>query len=563
MACQVEFFHVPCAKTTNLFSGTYVRRYTNHGCNVLRCFPHCCPHTEYRGCGSSISLRVVSSSIASTRLQAFATFQPSSAPQFQLGDVISAGMLEDRRSESHQSGKWLHGRLDDANILPCFHFNERRTEGWHYGWKGGASAKQRLETHQLCVYVVTADEDDPDTFKVVGSASSTPFLLGSYRRALFPPGRTRLLAPPSPTPPARVRAVPHHPTSVVVSDMRRYCQTLSIVDFPNDWRQFEQALIRDFQEWFGIDMSHCGLVRFDGHQQTLLGDYQGSRKAALKLLRWWMSPQTQHSEYNYLLGLSHEGTVHTLQDLYHKLSDFHTHCLAQFEPNVVNIFLRGRTRHGSDVIKDTFSAAFMNMWPPPMQTVLDRPSYDSPKSINGDWIVELNQSQMTFHSMGLSFFCLSQVFTMIFGLRINLARDILQVQSYIKRFPATPATLVLDSVPRRFETLVNGEPCRTLDPTLFVGDYLGWVENNTILLWIYGWPTSIGDTCYVLQVRASMMEENRFKAECILESCPFVSPQDFKSRSPEERIFRSDTTALQKTLEATFCYRRRGPGRAN
>ncbi|KAH9151600.1 hypothetical protein AeRB84_005821 [Aphanomyces euteiches] len=88
-----------------------------------------------------------------------------------------------------------------------------------------------------------------------------------------------------------------------------------------------------------------------------------------------------------------------------------------------------------------------------------------------------------------------------FGLRINLTGDIFQVQSLIQRVPAGPASFVLDSVPRRVERLLNGEPWIALDPTMIQGDYIGWRENNTLLLWLYGWPKIAGGLCYVLQLR--------------------------------------------------------------
>ncbi|CAK4660702.1 unnamed protein product [Aphanomyces euteiches] len=544
MACQVEFFHVQCEKTANLFSGTYVRRYTNHGCNVLRCFPHCCPHTEFKGCGSSISLRIVSSSIALSKLQAFATFQPSSMPQIQPGDSVAATTFDDRRSECHQRGKWLQGRLDTSFMLPCFHFNEKRKEGWHYDWKGGASSKQRHESHQLCVYVVMAADDDSNTFQVVGNASSTQFLLGSYRRALFPPGRTRPLMPPSPSPPGRLRAIPQFPTAVIVYDMCRYCQSLSITDFPNDWRQFEQAM----------------LVRFDGRPQSLLGDYQGSRKAALKLLRWWMSPATQHAMYTNVLQLSHDEPNDSIQERIAHLDEFMSQNISQVGSKILNGFLRSRTRQKSNDAEGftRIWELFESIWPTPMLCSLESHRQNDQMSINGDWVIELSESHVNLHSMGLSFLSMSQVLTMIFGLRIQLTDDVLQVQSHIQRIPAKITTLFLDSVPRRFEALINGEPCKTLElDKLDVVDYLGWIENNTILLWLYGWPKNSGENCYVLQIRVTMLHSDRFKADCTLELCPLDLPLDFESKTSEERIFRTDTTALQTGLNATFCYRRR------
>ncbi|CAK4695396.1 unnamed protein product, partial [Aphanomyces euteiches] len=45
-------------------------------------------------------------------------------------------------------------------------------------------------------------------------------------------------------------------------DMRRFCQTLTISDFPSDWRQFEQSLFRELQERFKLTINHSELVQF-------------------------------------------------------------------------------------------------------------------------------------------------------------------------------------------------------------------------------------------------------------------------------------------------------------
>ncbi|KAH9096400.1 hypothetical protein LEN26_017518 [Aphanomyces euteiches] len=194
------------------------------------------------------------------------------------------------------------------------------------------------------------------------------------------------------------------------------------------------------------------------------------------------------------------------------------------------------------------------MWKSPMQAWVES---SADEHVNGEWLVDLPQSRITFLWSSVSFLCMSQVLTMIFGLRINLTGDILQVQSLIQRVPAGPASFVLDSVPRRVERLLNGEPWIALDPTMIQGDYIGWRENNTLLLWLYGWPKIAGGLCYVLQLRVSNPHEDLIVVECTLETCRFNTPRDFESRTPEERIFRSDTTALEKSMNAVICYRRR------
>ncbi|KAH9074410.1 hypothetical protein Ae201684P_022217 [Aphanomyces euteiches] len=280
MACQAEFFHVDCGKSANLFSGMYFRRYTNYHCNVLRCFPHCCPHKDKR-CGTSISIRLPATLIDPTRLQAFATFQPSSTRQIQQGESLPVTMFASRRSSTNLRGKWLLGRPDSSSRLPCFHFNADKTEGWHYDWKGGASVMQRLEKHHLCVRSSFHFEFSTMQcrYKVVASASSPPFLLGSYRRALFPPGKSTA-TPILEKPEVHSHAEVNSSSAAMLYDMRRFCQTLTISDFPSDWRQFEQSLFRELQERFKLTINHSELVQFKGKDELFVGDFQGTRKVS-------------------------------------------------------------------------------------------------------------------------------------------------------------------------------------------------------------------------------------------------------------------------------------------
>ncbi|KAH9074666.1 hypothetical protein Ae201684P_022468 [Aphanomyces euteiches] len=534
----------------------YFRRYTNYGCNVLRCFPHCCPHNDKRGCGTSISVRLTATSLIDpVRIQAFATCQPCSMPQIQEGNYLPVAMFENRRSSANPGGKWLQGRLDLSSRLPCFHFNADKTEGWHYDWKGGASVMQRLEKHQLCVYVVIAHKSDPSRYKVVASATSSPFLLGSYRRALFPPGKSTA-TPTLEKPAVLSHAEVHSSSAAILYDMRRFCQSLMISDFPNDWRQFEQVLFREFQAWFNVEISPSELVHSKGKEELFIGDFRGARKATLRLLRWWMSPSTQRAMRNYLRKASAEMPASAVDIVYEKCNKDLAKGLEQVEPRAMKLFLQSRKRmeHDNTRSGDEDLAVFAKMWKSPMQAWVES---SGDEHVNGEWLVDLPHSRITFLWSSVSFLCMSQVLTMIFGLRINLTGDILQVQSLIQRVPAGPASFVLDSVPRRMETLLNGEPWTALDPTMIQGDYIGWRENNTHFLWLYGWPKFAGGLCYVLQLQVSNPQEDLIVVECTLETCQFNTPRDFESRTSEERIFRSDTTALEKSMNPVMCYRRR------
>ncbi|KAG9408831.1 hypothetical protein AC1031_020674 [Aphanomyces cochlioides] len=264
--------------------------------------------------------------------------------------------------------------------------------------------------------------------------------------------------------------------------MRRFCQTLMISDFPSDWRQFEQSLFRELQARFKIEINHSELVHFKGKDELFVGDFQGARKAALRLLRWWMSPPTQYAMRNYLKEVSTGVPSSAIYTVYEKWNKFLAKGLEQVEPKAIKLFLQSRKRLEYDNTRSEEEdlAVFARMWMSPMQAWMES---STDERVNGEWLVDLPHSRITFHWSSVSFLCMSQVLTMIFGLGINLTSNILQVQSLIQRVPAGPTTFVLDSVPRRMETLLNGEPWIALDPTMIQGDYIGWRENNTLLLW--------------------------------------------------------------------------------
>ncbi|KAG9408834.1 hypothetical protein AC1031_020677 [Aphanomyces cochlioides] len=435
---QAEFFHVQCEESTDLFSGTYVRRYTNQGCNVyafrcdfrltsFSCFPHCCPHTEYRGCGSSISLRLISSTVDLTTLQAFATFQPCTVPRIQTGEVVSASKFADRRSASHYKGQWLQGRLDVSTNPPCFHFNEKRTEGWHYGWKGGASAQQRLETHHLCVYVVEPIKENPSTFLVVGCACSTPFLLGSYRRAILAPRRSNRASTR-----ARPQSNPRPSNSAIINALLSYCQTLSICDFQSEWRQLEQNLMAGYQEWFGIEVNHTQLVHFEENQPISISPHtSGPREAAMRLLAWWVSPPTQYAVYTQFQQLW-GGDSSQAMAAHEMWNHFLAQALIQANPQVVDSFVRDRGRFLGTHSRRTELNFVTRVLQHQMCQMVSPPLQDDHNLFSGQWVLEPHRSYMSIKtSMTPSFLLMSEVLTMALGLRINLVRDALHVRNEI------------------------------------------------------------------------------------------------------------------------------------
>ncbi|OQR89519.1 hypothetical protein ACHHYP_06239 [Achlya hypogyna] len=174
---RLAFFRKDCARP-RVFKAAYLRYAVNGGhasqlrrCQQsrglkvhpshlrisprLRCFPHCdakcCPHSDYRNCGTSVSVRLVNDDVL-VDVVAYARFESLSNDAVLERTVRHASLTSDTRSHAAPRATWLRGMLDRSDGVLAFHFNATRTDGWHYEWTGGASIQKRVEKHVLQVH---------------------------------------------------------------------------------------------------------------------------------------------------------------------------------------------------------------------------------------------------------------------------------------------------------------------------------------------------------------------------------------------------------------------------
>ncbi|RHY08803.1 hypothetical protein DYB34_001841 [Aphanomyces astaci] len=190
-------------------AGELNRCQKSQGQKILRCFPHCCPrHIHYRNCGCSLSLHVQTittcTPTAITTIDGTTAAAPSGAHDngrilvayakfsqleedvdWAVGDSVpSSAVLDDLRSRGTPFRTWIPGHVEwtEANMW-SFQFDEKKGDGWHYGWKSGRSRTQRTSAHVLKAFVFdpSGTTQRRDQWRVVGVASSTPFTITSYR----------------------------------------------------------------------------------------------------------------------------------------------------------------------------------------------------------------------------------------------------------------------------------------------------------------------------------------------------------------------------------------------
>ncbi|RHZ19734.1 hypothetical protein DYB37_001908 [Aphanomyces astaci] len=68
-----------------------------------------------------------------------------------VGDSVpSSAVLDDLRSRGTPFRTWIPGHVEwtEANMW-SFQFDEKKGDGWHYGWKSGRSRTQRESAHVL------------------------------------------------------------------------------------------------------------------------------------------------------------------------------------------------------------------------------------------------------------------------------------------------------------------------------------------------------------------------------------------------------------------------------
>ncbi len=84
---------------------------------AIRCFPHCCPHREYRYCGAPISVSITPR-MSLGNICAFAAFFPCNVSRLGIGvNVLKSFFLKDLRDRHNLKGTWLQGRPDDTETV--------------------------------------------------------------------------------------------------------------------------------------------------------------------------------------------------------------------------------------------------------------------------------------------------------------------------------------------------------------------------------------------------------------------------------------------------------------
>ncbi|KAF0717804.1 Aste57867_2076 [Aphanomyces stellatus] len=111
-----------------------------------RCFPHCCPqHTEYRGCGASLSLRFATGGMDATTFFAFGRFEVASENPLEEGHLLPwTAFTNDLRRPTASTATWLQGQAGTdelwagvaetpetlSEILPTHFFYNFHSKQW-------------------------------------------------------------------------------------------------------------------------------------------------------------------------------------------------------------------------------------------------------------------------------------------------------------------------------------------------------------------------------------------------------------------------------------------------
>ncbi|KAG9408802.1 hypothetical protein AC1031_020646 [Aphanomyces cochlioides] len=291
-----HFFRVNCSHE-ELFSESYIRCYQNHGLKVIRCFPHCCPHTEYRGCGVSLSLHIdLASSVVVDRLHAFGRFEVAAETAFADRERVEwTTFSSDMRSKDNVFEMWLEGlRQVYENRTAAFHFNKSRSDGWHYNWHGGSSKQKRNELHRFHVYVVQRVSDTQCT--ILLSAYTPAFTLMSYQRAVGGKGREKPQAKAKKSDAKfKLQQIPSdHVLDNAAKLIRLFhmCSGISIDDIPPQyWLAIEEKLLNRCVEWSGLRHPSMVLLpemlRFYSEKQ-----WTAANEFAMDVLWTWFDKST-------------------------------------------------------------------------------------------------------------------------------------------------------------------------------------------------------------------------------------------------------------------------------
>ncbi|KAH9115917.1 hypothetical protein AeMF1_010083 [Aphanomyces euteiches] len=484
MAEAPQFFRVNCSHP-QVFHLSYVRCYQNHGLKVIRCFPHCCPHMEYRGCGASLSLRVETRGAeAVDTMHAFGRFEIASEAPIADTEIIEwTTFSKDLRSKDNVYGMWLHGVrqvIEDRTVV--FHFNKQRTEGWHYEWHGGSSKIKRNELHRFHVYIVQHESETK--CKILRSIIENKTTLKKNK-----------------TQPQRQKISNDQVVSNAHKLVRifQFCTAISIDDVPPQvWSAVEERLLQRCAEWSGLGALRSIPIIPPELRQYSEQSWSSSHQIAVDVLLTWFD-QTTFELYQRIFQ-THR-TSGNLRSAYHALLEaVHEHIarnlqedLDSLDAHLQNLRLSRSNRKNGSMCYDAFVSAFQES---AMGLVCIRPKSFFMR-YNGQWCLQsFSIRQMDVRPTIYNFF---RQFTMVYAMDMRIVENVLFVKSKLKMFPATWSTFHLDGTVGTFHVLPNGDAFG-LDHTTFVGDYKAWMEFGTTHLWIYRWPRPGYENCFLLRI---------------------------------------------------------------
>ncbi|CAK4131986.1 unnamed protein product [Aphanomyces euteiches] len=573
-----HFFRVNCSHS-ELFRDSYIRCYQNNGLKIIRlqldrkerlislfmarCFPHCCPHMEYRGCGASLSLQIdVIKSTEFGKLHAFGRFEVVAEPAIAEGELVDWTIFSsDLRSKKNAFGMWLQGhRQVDEPRAAVFHFNKSRTDGWHYKWHSGSSKQKRNELHRFHVYVVRRESDTECS--IVLSAYSTPFSLSSYRRApgnkfghdTMPSEKTqRKLSKPQQNP--HDRGLAEAEKIVRLFDI---CSKMLIDDVPpQQWAVLEETLHCRCVSWSGLNIQPTAMqIIPDRLRNYLQKPWTVANEIALKLLWIWFDKTTfefcqqifkEHSECE-----NHRAAYVDSVEVF-----YDTFVVKNFKNNMdalEKILKNRRSQKSTSQADNKCYEAFVCAFRESAMDLINFEPHRAALGCNGLW--HLQHVSMRNLDVRPSVYNFFRSFTMFFALNLRMKNNLLFVQSKLLMFPAPWSKFHLDGKAATFHNFPNGESCG-LDQAAMVGDYKAWVEFGTIQLWIYRWPKANQEKCYLLRVWIApcALDPNILRISWMVEEAA-TTISNFNALQAEDRMKVWDDMEHTLVLQADTVYSR-------
>ncbi|KAH9155105.1 hypothetical protein LEN26_003318 [Aphanomyces euteiches] len=560
-----HFFRVNCAHS-ELFRESYIRCFQNNGLKVIRCFPHCCPHTASRGCGASLSLLVDGINAAEPdTLYAFGRFELAAEKALADGERVDWAVFSNHlRGKKNLDGMWLQGRHQvDKTHAVAFHFNKTRTDGWHYEWKSGSSKLKRDMLHRFHVYVVQRESSDDG--RIVLSAYSPPFTLASYRRSVGTQIETSSSSRCTRQP--RISQLAQTPRSQGLDKAEtlfrlfQLASTLFVDEIPPpQWSNIQVTLSIRCVAWSGLNLQPVAMqiLPNDRHQDSP-NEWTLASESALKVLWSWFDTTTlelfqrllDRTAGNY--RAAYEAGVEAI---------YETFVVQTFENNMDALEKLLETHQVDDSTADKmcYDAFVCLLRESSMKSTSMRPTTERvPSGCDGVWrLVSTQTGRLDGRPTVLSFF---RWLTMLFALELRIRENVLFVQSKLRMFPAPSSMFYLDGQPGTFHTLPNGEACG-LDQSAVVGEYKAWMDFGTVQLWIYRWPkeSSSDDSSSLLRVVVSpcAFDASVLRISWTLEEATSSSTTavDLAALPVEDRMNAWDDMEHQVVLQIDTAYSR-------